>query len=76
MRQGHLTVTQYFVRWSASKRVSSDGKRKRQGQLAVLPQMRRQNTNSDTDAHGVGGFPSVLPQVQIFLCDSFQERKN
>ena len=44
--------------------------------LAPLPQMRRQDENAGTAAHGAGGFPSVLPQVQIHLCDRFQGRKN
>ena len=44
--------------------------------LAPLPQMRRQDENAGTAAHGAGGLPSVLPQVQIHLCDRFQGRKN
>ena len=33
--------------------------------MAALPQMRRQ----DAGGHGAGGFPAVLPQVQIQLRD-------
>ena len=44
--------------------------------LASLPKMRRQNKDADTGAHGVGGLPFILPEVQIRLCDPFQGRKN
>ena len=44
--------------------------------LAPLSQMRRKNKNADTRAHGAGRFPPVLPEVQIYLCDPFSERKN
>lgn len=40
------------------------------------PQMRRENTNAGTVAHGVGGFSAILPEVQIYLRDIFQEWKN
>ena len=44
--------------------------------LALLPKMRRQNKNADTDPYGIGGFSAILPKVQIHLRDSFQGRKN
>jgi len=44
--------------------------------MALLPQMRRQNKNAATATYGVGGFPAILPKVQIHLRDSFQGRKN
>ena len=44
--------------------------------MALLPKMRRQNKNADTTAYGAGGFSAVLSEVQIYLCDPFQERKN
>ena len=48
----------------------------RQNGLALLPQMRRQNENADTAAHGIRGFSPILPKVQIYLCDPFQGRKH
>ena len=44
--------------------------------MALLPQMRRKNTNADTTTHGFSGFPSILSEVQVHLRDRFQERKN
>ena len=44
--------------------------------MALLPQMRRKNTNADTIAHGFSGFSSILSEVQVRLRDIFQERKN
>lgn len=44
--------------------------------MAPLSQMWRKNTNADTVAHGVGGFSAILSEVQIYLRDIFQERKN
>ena len=44
--------------------------------LALLSKMRRQNKNTDTTMHGIRGFSLVLPEVQIYLRDSFQEREN
>ena len=41
-----------------------------------MPKMWRQNKNTDTTAHGVRGISSILPEVQIYLRDPFQERKN
>ena len=38
--------------------------------------MRRQNKDADTAAHGIRGVPSILSEVQIYLCDPFQGRKN
>jgi hypothetical protein len=38
--------------------------------------MRRQNKNTDTTTHDIRGFSLVLPEVQIYLCDPFQGRKN
>ena len=40
--------------------------------MAPLPEMRRQDENADTAAYGIGGLPSVLSEVQIYLCDLFQ----
>ena len=37
--------------------------------MAALPQMRRQDAGADAAAHSAGGFPAVLPQVQIQLRD-------
>lgn len=39
--------------------------------MALLPQMRWQDENTDTITYGVGGFSTVLPEVQVHLCDSF-----
>ena len=38
----------------------------------------RSTNRADTApaAHGAGGFPPVLPEVQIHLCDPVSERKN
>lgn len=44
--------------------------------MDFLPQMRRENTNADTRTHGIGGFSSVLSEVQIHMRDIFQEREN
>ena len=44
--------------------------------LALLPEMRRQNKDTDTTAHGIRGFSSVLPKVQIYLCDLLPRREN
>ena len=44
--------------------------------MAALPQMRWKNTNADTCTYGAGGFSSILPEVQILLCDLFQKWKN
>ena len=44
--------------------------------LAPLPQMRRQDENTGPATHGAGRLSSVLPEVQIRLCDSFQRRQN
>lgn len=44
--------------------------------MAPLPKMRRQNENTDTAAYGAGGFSSILPKVQIHLCDPVQRREN
>ena len=44
--------------------------------MAALPQMRRQDAGADVAAHGAGGFPPVLPEMQIHLCDPVSERKN
>ena len=44
--------------------------------MADLPQMRRKNTNADTRTYGIGGFSSILPEVQVYLRDPLQERKN
>lgn len=32
--------------------------------------------DADTAAHGIRGVPSILSEVQIYLCDPFQGRKN
>jgi len=56
--------------------IPSGEKRKCKNGLALLPKMRRQNENADTTTHGVRGFSSILPEVQIYLRDSFQGRKN
>ena len=47
-----------------------------ENRLALLSQMRRQNKDADTAAHGIRGVPSILSEVQIYLCDPFQGRKN
>lgn len=39
--------------------------------VASLPQMRRQDENTGPATHGAGRLSSVLPEVQIRLCDSF-----
>ena len=44
--------------------------------MASLPQMWRQNKNTDTSTHGLRGLSFVLPKVQIHLCDLLQEWKN
>ena len=44
--------------------------------MASLPQMRGQNKNTDTSTHGLRGLSSILPKVQIHLCDLFQKWKN
>ena len=44
--------------------------------MASLPEMRRQNKDTDTAAYGAGGLSAVLPEVQIHLCDSVQGREN
>ena len=44
--------------------------------MAPLPQMRRQDENTDTTTYGAGGFPAVLPEVQIQLRDPLQGREN
>ena len=44
--------------------------------MAPLPRMRRKNTNAGTVTHGVGGFSAILSEVQIYLRDILQERKN
>ena len=52
--------------------------RDRHGQIRIrldsLPQMRRQNENTDTTAHGIRGISSILPEVQVYLRDPFQGR--
>ena len=47
-----------------------------ENRLALLSQMRRQNKDTDTTAHGIRGFSSVLPKVQIYLCDLLPRREN
>ncbi len=44
--------------------------------VASLPKMRRQDENTGPATHGAGRLSSVLPEVQIRLCDSFQRRQN
>ena len=44
--------------------------------MALLPQMRRQDKDTDTTAHGIRGLSSILPKVQIHLRDPFQGREN
>ena len=44
--------------------------------VALLPKLRRKDENADTTPYGAGGLSAVLPKVQIYLRDSFQERKN
>lgn len=41
--------------------------------MASLPQMRRQNQNPGAGPDGTGGFPSVLPEMQILLRDSLSD---
>ena len=41
-----------------------------------MSQMWRQNKNADTVTYGVGGFSSILPKMQIYMRDPFQEWKN
>lgn len=38
--------------------------------------MWRKNKNADTCTHGIGGLPAILSEVQVYLRDTFQERKN
>ena len=45
-------------------------------ELALLSKMWWQNKNTDTPTYGAGGLSSILPEVQIYLCDPFQEREN
>ena len=42
----------------------------------MLPKMRRQNKDTDPATYSVGGFSAILPEVQIYLRDPFQEREN
>ena len=44
--------------------------------MALLSKMWWQNKNTDTPTYGAGGLSSILPEVQIYLCDPFQEREN
>ena len=68
-----LTATLFLGRWFPVKRgdLLHDGKGERQGRLALLSQVRQQNKDADTAAHGVGGFSPLLPEVQIHLHNSF-----
>ena len=38
--------------------------------------MRRQDADANTVTYGAGGFPPVLSEVQIHVCDQFQKRNN
>lgn len=51
-----------------------DGKLENEIGLASLSEMRQQDKNTDTATYGAGGFSSILPEVQIHLCDPFQGR--
>ena len=39
--------------------------------MKKLPKMRRQNKNADTGTYSLGGFSFILPEVQIYLRNSF-----
>ena len=39
--------------------------------MALLSKMRRKNEDTDTTTYGVGGFSTILSEVQIHLCDLF-----
>ena len=38
--------------------------------------MRRQDADANTVTYGAGGFPPLLSEVQIHVCDQFQKRNN
>ena len=56
--------------------IPSDKKRRKQNRLASLPEMRRQNKDADTSTYGIGGFSSILSEVQIHLRDPLQGWEN
>ena len=58
------------------RRTTNDGNSEIKIGLDLLSKMRRQNKNTDTTTHGIRGFPSILPKVQIYLRDPFQKREN
>ena len=45
-----------------------------QNRLALLPEMRRQNANTDPAAYRAGGLSPVLSEVQIRLCGSLSQQ--
>ena len=57
------------IGWQA-KRGATNG-RNPEIALALLPKMRRQNKNADTGTYSLGGFSFILPEVQIYLRNSF-----
>ena len=46
-----------------------------QNRLALLPEMWRQNANTDPAAYRAGGLSPVLSEVQIRLCGSLSQQK-
>ena len=42
----------------------------------TLPEVQQQNTHHDPGAYGTGRFSAVLPQMQVYLRDPLQRRKN
>ena len=56
--------------------IPNEGKCKHGNKLALLPKMRRQDADTDTDAYGVGGFSTILSKMQICLYNPLQEWKN
>ena len=72
-----VNFSQSGISWTGSVRCGINGRNPAiKIRLALLPEMRRQNKDTDTTAHGIRGFSSVLPKVQIYLCDLLPRREN